>query len=42
MEIKRDRYLHTLISKQSSDQSKIRKSAIRHSSGILIISVIPS
>ncbi len=42
MEIKRDCYLHTLISKQPSDQSKIRKSAIRQSRGILIISVIPS
>lgn len=42
MEIKRDRYLNTLISKQPSDQSKIRKSAIRQSRGILIISVIPS
>ena len=29
MEIKRDRYLHTLISKQPSDRSKTRKSAAR-------------
>ena len=42
MEIKRDCYLHTLISKQPSAQSKIRKSAIRQSRSILIISVIPS
>lgn len=40
--IKRDRYLHTLISKKPSDRSKIRKSAIRQSRSILIISVIPS